>query len=393
MGEGWLLALTLLLSTACGTLGNTDPLPDNWPRTPLIGFTLRDDNSPFALLRLGWDLDQPAVAPHVDDPAVPLTVWGVMSPRQTPTQSVLFCAPVTDLGAALPPYHPALAPVAAWEGVGLRSPAWLAGDADLPPLLFYQGSDGSVGLAKSIGDCAVQRLTTTAPLVPASVLASGQVGRISVLRTGDKVRMYYLVDGQQAHFAETDVVTLQRRAAGEEVALTFAVSPVVLSATDFVVKESAVTTVPAERLDGIYVRRMTTPLGRDRFDLYALASAMSTSVVVSAASYTGGSLTAGADRFLPELVAALSTSAGVPKSPTVVTYNGQPLLLLGLKSVQTGIAAAVHCRRRRNGRFFRSPFYFAGWCRPRLPRGGAVVRARWRRAFGGGGGGRRPDLV
>jgi hypothetical protein len=335
------LALALLVGAACGTQGNAESDPDNWPRTPLRNFALLDDDQPFALLRLGWDLDQPAVAPATDAAAPPV-VWGRMSPRQQPEQSVLFCAPVPDLRAAAPPpSEPALAPVAAWEGAGLSSPAWLAGDADLPPLLFYQGSDGSVGVAKAAGDCAVARLTTDRPLLPATALSSGQVGRISVLRTGAEVRLYYLVDGQHAHFAQLEVAALQQLVAGTPVTPQVALSPAVLWAGDFQIKQSAVVTLPAERLDGLYVRRVTTPLGRDRFDLYATATAMMSAAIVSAASYTGGSLSNGNGDFLAVESAALATSTGVPRSATVVTYQDAPLLLLGLKTVQTGIAAAM----------------------------------------------------
>ena len=339
LGAGLLWAT--LAAAGCGTQGNTDPLQDNWPRTPLRNFVLRDQEQPFALLRLGWDLDQPTVAPRVDDPAVPLSIWGRMSPRQDPQHGTLFRAAVTELGAALPP-EPALTPSAAWEGTDLRSPTWLAGEAGQPPLLFYQGGDGSVGLARLDDSDAVQRLTTTQPLLLASALAAGRLGRVSALRTGSRVRLYYVVDGQHVHFAELDAAALWRRAAGDPDAVDFQVSAPLLWAADFQLKQGTVSTVAAERLDGVFVRRSVTPLGRDRFDLYAVAATASKTVLVSAASYTGGSIGSTSERFLPVDGPALSgDSTSNPSSPTLITYGGAPLMVLGLRVVQLGIATAV----------------------------------------------------
>ena len=80
--------------TGCGTQGNAEALIDAWPRTPLRGFVLRDAEQPYALLRLGWDLDQPVVAPAQsgDAAGAPLQIWGRMSPRQEPEHGLLFRA-------------------------------------------------------------------------------------------------------------------------------------------------------------------------------------------------------------------------------------------------------------------------------------------------------------
>ena len=263
-----------------------------------------------------------------------------MSPRQEPLHGTLFRAVVTDLGAALPP-ELALEPSTAWEGSDLSSPAWLDGADGRPPLLFYQGGDGSVGLAQLAGSGAVQRLTPTQPLLAASALGTGQVGRVSALLTGSRVRLYYAVDGLHTHFAELDAAALWRRAAGDTAAVDFQVSAPLLWAADFQIKQSTVTSVPADRIDGVFVRRVTTPLGRDRFDLYAVATTMKKSVVVSASSYSGGSLTSTSERFLPVDGPALSSgSAANPSNPTLAPYGGGPLLVLGLRTVQTGIATA-----------------------------------------------------
>ena len=339
---GWLLgALCSVGFLACGTQGSGEPLANTWPRTALRSFVLRDAEQPYALLRLGWDLDQPAVAPRLDDPAVPLMVWGRMNPRQEAEHGVLFRAAVTDLGAAAPP-ELALAPVAAWEGTDLSSPTFLPGEGDRPPLLFYQGGDGSVGLARLAADGQVQRLTTAAPLLPATALGVGRIGRLSVLSVGSAVRLYYLVADQHAHFVQLDAEALTRRAAADSGALDFQVSAPLLWAADFLVKQTAVVMVPAERLAGLWVRRVTTPAGRDRFDLYAVASAMTKSVVVSASSYSGGTIGSTSERFLPvESPALASASEGTPSSPAMIIYRDQPLMLLGLHTVQTGIAVAV----------------------------------------------------
>jgi hypothetical protein len=331
---GWGLA-------ACGTQGGGEPLVDAWPRTALRSFVLRDAEQPYALLRLGWDLDQPAVAPRLDEAAGPLPIWGRMSPRQEAQHGVLFRATVTDLGAAAPP-ELALEPAVGWEGSGLSSPTWLAAEAGRPPLLFYQGSDGSVGLARLGEDGQVQRLTPAAPLLPAAALGTGRIGRLSVVSVGATVRLYYLVDDQRAHFAQLDAAALARRAAADSGALDFQVSAPLLWASDFTVKQTAVVMVPAERLAGLWVRRVITPAGRDRFDLYAVASAMTKSVVVSASSYSGGVIGSTSERFLPvESPALASNDQGTPSSPAMILYQGQPLMLLGLRTVQTGIAAAV----------------------------------------------------
>jgi len=339
---GWLLgALGSAFLMACGTQGSGDPLPNTWPRTALRSFVLRDTEQPYALLRLGWDLDQPTVAPRLDDPAEPLLIWGRMSPRQEANHGVLFRAVVTDLGAAAPP-ELALTPEAGWEGAELSSPTWLPGEGARPPLMFYQGGDGSVGLARLAADGQVQRLTTAAPLLPAAALGAGRIGRLSVVSVGSTVRLYYLIDDQHAHFAQLDAEALTRRAAADSGELDFQVSAPLLWAADFLVKQTAVVKVPAERLAGLWVRRVTTPAGRDRFDLYAVASAMTKSVVVSAASYSGGAIGSTSERFLPvESPALASVSEGTPSSPAMIVYKGQPLMLLGLRTVQTGIAVAV----------------------------------------------------
>lgn len=344
-------------AVGCGTQGSGPPVADTWPRTPLRGFELRDPEQPYALLRLGWDLDQPAVAPRPDQgpddeqgggtaeppaaQAAPLSLWGRMSPRQDPEHGQLFRAEVSDLGAAMPPAL-ALSPAADWEGADLRSPSWLPAGAGLPPLLFYQGEDGSVGAARLADDGQVERVTTAAPLVPAAALASGRIGRMSVLRVGGAVRLYYLIDSQHAHFAQLDAAALLRRIAGEPASLDVQVSAPLLWAADFRVKQTAVVMVPAERLDGLSVRRVITPAGRERYDLYAVAAAMTRSVVVSASSYSGGSLSSTSERFLPVESPALSgDSVGTPSSPLVIAYGGRPMLLLGLHMVETGIATAL----------------------------------------------------
>lgn len=338
----WFVGVLAILSgTGCGTQGNAEALSDTWPRTPLRGFVLRDAEQPYALLRLGWDLDQPVIAPSPggDAAGAPLHIWGRMSPRQESEHGLLFRAEVSDLGAAVPP-ELALTPQG-WEGDDLAAPSFLPAEAGRPPVLFYQGGDGSVGLAKLDADGQVQRLTATAPLVSASTLGLGRIGRVYALSAGTTVRLYYIVDSQHVHFAELDAAALARRIAGEPVALEVKVSPPLLWAADFLVKQTAVVMMSAERLDGLSVRRVQTPAGRERYDLYAVAAAMTKAVVVSAASYSGGSLTSTSERFLPVESAALSGNpTGIPSSPAVSTTTGQPMLLLGLHTVETGIAAA-----------------------------------------------------
>ena len=65
---------------------------------------------------------------------------------------------------------------------------------------------------------------------------------------------------------------------------------------------------------------------------------MGKSVLVAASSYRGDS----SEPFLavPDALLA-ATAGGVPMGPSVIEQNGHTLLLLGLKTVQAGIAVAV----------------------------------------------------
>ncbi|HPH28436.1 MAG TPA: hypothetical protein PLA87_16420, partial [Pseudomonadota bacterium] len=99
---------------------------------------------------------------------------------------------------------------------------------------------------------------------------------------------------------------------------------------------------PAQRLDGVMVRAVLTPTGRQRLDLYAAAAIPTKSMLVAASLYPGSSPSGAGERFLPvEAPLLAANTEGEPSSPTLTIYQGQPLLLLGLRQVSTGIAAAV----------------------------------------------------
>jgi hypothetical protein len=97
-------------------------------------------------------------------------------------------------------------------------------------------------------------------------------------------------------------------------------------------------TTPAEHISDLSAQRVITPVGRVRWDLSLVASTATASSLVSAAAYAESD---GQEHFSVVAAPLFSTDAGTALSPTVTTLAGQPLLLLGLRQVQTGIAAAL----------------------------------------------------
>jgi hypothetical protein len=264
-----------------------------------------------------------------------------MVSTQAPAQAQLFSAQVPALDNPSDP-QPALAATLPWEGMALSGPSIVATN---PPLLFYQGTDGSVGMARLQGqNDTAEKLTTSAPLISAAFLGGGRrVGRIGAVfdpdTGGGSIRLYYTVDDAEIYVATTAAAPLVGGASGQlPQDGGFAVRKSGLLAADFEVPPGDVAAVPAEHITELSVRRVVTPVGRVRWDLYVEASAGTQAALVAAAAYAESD---GNDHFVAVTAPLLSSTDGDLLSPAVTTLAGQPLLLVGLRQVHTAIAAAV----------------------------------------------------
>jgi hypothetical protein len=333
-----LLLAAILVSGGCGTTGDVTALPDHWPRAGLSGYVLRNPDAASLLSLAGFDLDEPTVQ---TGPAAGLTLWGRMAKTAAPQQSQLFRAELGSLdGSGDVAVEVGLTATEPWEGQGLHGATWLAGSD--PPLLIYQGEDGSVGLARLAGT-AVQKLTQAAPLIAAAQLGGGgSVGRVAAaLRpaaAGDRLRLYYTVDEAEVYSASTAAAAVQGLADGQPVASDWQVAPTGLMAAAFQVPPGDPKALPADRIAGLGVRRTITPIGRERWDLFVVASSGKKSALVAASAYGQSD---GREQFATVAAPLFKSADGAPLSPTVTTWQGQPLLLCGLHQVQTVIVAAV----------------------------------------------------
>jgi len=327
------ICLTVLLGTGCGTLGDGVPLPDNWPRTPLRGFVLRDLESPLVIERAGFDLDMPTVEPTGG--GLPLHLFGQLTPRNQPDRKQLFSAVLTALDVATEPAD-LFAPTLPWEGQGIGNPMWLSGLPDLDPVLLYTTSDGAIGVFRRLRDGSLERLPM--PLFTAGTLTTGKLGRVSPTLENGRLRLYFSVDDWSVHFADTAASDVAAFVRGDLRPVAFSISPSLITAANFQVSVSRSQQLPAERLGSLFVRRFTTPAGRGRYDLYGRAEAMGKVALVAAASFRGDA----GEPFLavPDPLLA-ATAGGIPMGPSVTEVSGHSVLLLGLKMVQTGIAVAV----------------------------------------------------
>ena len=335
--SGWFLAGWLLgmwgSSLGCGTLGDGTAPQDLWPRTPLRGFVLRDESSPFVLLKSGFDLDNPTTEPG--PMSASLRLFGQLSPRNQPQQSQIFVGTVRSLAEESAPEE-LLAPTLPWEGQGIANPMWLSGLPGEEPVMLYTTSDGAVGLFQRLRDGSLSRLRR--PLIPAASFGMGKLGRVSPVLTDGTLRLYFTVDDKTVHYAAADARAVADFVSDDSRSVSFSVSPALLSASDVVISVTRSQTAVAERISGLFVRRVLTPAGRARYDLYARAEAMGKFALVAASSYQG-------DAREPFLVVSepllAATAGGVPSGPYVTQWNGQTLLLLGLRTVQTGVAVAL----------------------------------------------------
>lgn len=353
------LALALALSLAapgCGTQGDERLLKDQWPRSGLSGYVIRDPESAHVFSRLGWDLDQPALEPSPGS----LAVWMRMAPRGAAEQSVLargelptsidFSRPAPPRPPETPPPETSEVPVlpaqvleprAAWEGRSLRSPSFVA-DAALPegPLLVYQGEDGAVGALRYT---IPGKAAPTQPLLTgAEVKGSDRIGAIFV---GGEVRIYFIAAGREVYYYGLSHEALAGYLRGDAAPPAKSLHGPLLHARDYALPRLREDPVPADQLSGLSVRRVETPAGRVRIDLCVVASASGPPLVklpVSAAAYADP---AGGERLLPVSMPLLSLEEGAPETPSFASLSAQhptrPSLLFGLRTIQSGIAVGV----------------------------------------------------
>lgn len=325
------LAALGALATGCGTQGDASILPDKWPLAGLTGYAFRDADEPALLAAPGYDLDEPTALQDLSSGGV--VVWGRIAPARMTLPTQLFRARVAALDSP-DDTEAVLSATLPWEGAGLRGPSF----ADpQQPLLFYQGEDGSVGLARLDGD-QVTKLSTAAPLVSAALLGGGRkVGRVSAALDPDDddgtLRLYYTVDDAEVYVAEAAASAVLGGGA-----VSWQVRPARLVAADFQVPPGDTKAVPAERISELSVRRTVTPAGQVRWDLFLVASADTKSALVAASAYADPN---DHEHFAPVASTPLKASSGTLLSPTVTTFHGRPLLLAGLHTVQTVIAAGV----------------------------------------------------
>lgn len=349
---GLFAAVLVGAAGGCGTQGDAQALPDEWPRAGVVGYRFASPDAPLILNRDGWDLDEPALEPGPgpgpgpsDGPRV---LWGRMAPRAAgpagpdgPRLSVLFRAELPALAAVTEPsaaLQDALTPSLPWEGDALRGPSFVSGlgpDEAAPgaPVLVYQGADGSVGLARLSGP-GVEKVAAPAPLAAASLLgAGGRVGRVTAVRAGAQLRLYYTVDAWRLLLAEAPLAAVADWAQGGGVAaVPWHVRGPLVSAGAFAVPPGRSDAKPAERIDGAAVRRVPTATGRARYDLFVAATSGTKSALAAASSWDG-------ERFLV-LGAPVLPVAGTVLTPTGVLDGERALLLVGLRAVQTSIALA-----------------------------------------------------
>lgn len=322
----------------CGTLGDGIPPQDLWPRTPLRGFVLRNAETPLFVEKAGFDLDRPSQEPVSHK----VTVFGQIAPRNQPQNMSLFSATRQSLDDPGPP-DTTYGPLHGWEGSSLHDPVWLppAGSGHFAqPLLFYGTQTGAIGLGGRAENGVLWRAQQ--PLVDA--VALGGDGRVSPVVLQDALRLYFVDRSFAVRFAQVPLGEVERfleNGVPIPPAL-FAVSGALVDAAEFSLTVARNQQAPAKRLEALFVRQVVTPAGRVRLDLYARAVADDKAALVAASSYVSGS--GQADRFLPVPAAEpllLETSGGLVGGCSVADSGGQPLLWLGLKTVQSGVAVAV----------------------------------------------------
>ncbi len=328
------------LLSGCGTQGMSGELSvPFFPQSGLGGFRLLtsdqapDLNAPYILLTPGLDIDEPTVWPMGDG----LLLWVSAQPAGQPdgqrAGAYIGQARVERLLSGAGDLSPALVPDQPWEKGALLHPTLIAATPGPPLLLLYQGLDGSVGAAPFGPDGMPHKMAAARLLSAAQLAGTAALGSVSGVVSGGTLRLYYLVHGGEIRRADADLAAVMQVTKDPAAGLTFTVSVgPLLHAADFIVPQSISTSLPAERLSGLSARRVETPTGRERYDLFLVAEAGGKSVACAASSYDGATFLPVAQPILPKGV--------TPSSPTVLTYQDRALLLLGLRGAGTGIAAA-----------------------------------------------------
>jgi hypothetical protein len=335
-----LLGGGLLGLFGCGTTGDVSALPDHFPRAGLSGYVARHPDAPPLAALAGADLDEPTLQLPTAD-STSFTLWGRLATATMPQRSQLFRLELPSLdGSADAGPEPGLTATLPWEGQGLHGATWL--NDSQPPILLYQGEDGSVGLASWDGGALTKR-SLAAPLISAATLGGGRpIGRVGAAlqpsAEGGRLRLYYTVADAEVYRAQADATAVLAQARGEAATVAWQVRPTGLRADAFLVPPGDTKALPAESISGLGVRRLLTPVGRPRWDLFVVASQGKKSALIAASSYEQSD---GDEQFAAVVAPLYKSDDGTPLSPTVTSYQGRPLLLCGVHQVQTVIVAAV----------------------------------------------------
>lgn len=334
-------ALALLLAEVCalgcGTQGDASALYDRWPRSGLYGYKLLNPEAPLWISSSTWNLDEPAVLPT--NSSDELTVFGRMMPAQGSGPSKLFRAKSLSQNQTATP-ELALEATLPWEGQALRSPSFAATS---PPLLFYQGGDGSVGVAR-LAEAGLQKGTTTAPLASAALLGGGRpIGRVSAAldlaqnASSGRLRLFYTVDDFAVYSADADADAVEKAAFDGGPPVAWQVYPLKLQAPNFRVPPGDMRAVLAQHISDLSVHRVTTASGRVRWDLFLVAKSNRNAAFCAASAYGQSDLRSPLS-FLVVDERVLEIEDGTPLSPAATVFANQPLLLFGLQRDSTGIA-------------------------------------------------------
>ncbi|MCS6914047.1 MAG: hypothetical protein RMK29_06730 [Myxococcales bacterium] len=323
----WLLSLLC----ACGVGGGGAELRvESGPQSGLGPFRLLLAaeapalDAPFVLLAPGLEVAEPAA---VADGAQ-LRLWVSVRPRQGVPFIAEATVPRLEEGAS--ELMPVLLPHAPWEQSGLGRPALVRGEPGLPRyVLFYQAEHGDVGAAVSEDGHGFWQLPV--PLLPAAAI--GGARGLGGLVTAQELHLF-LVRGEVELVRARASVAEVARALGGGPPPGWQVGSLGLAAVDFVVPGSGTETVPGERILSVSARAVQTPAGRRRYDLFVTVGAGPRRALCAASSYDGR-------QYLVVPTPLLGRPGGQLQGGTVLLYRQRALLLVGLTTTRSGIAAGL----------------------------------------------------
>lgn len=313
-----LLGLAALALSSCGTLapdGGGDvglPLSGVGPFRKLAPSDDTAIAEPVVLAAPGANLDDPFAL--VDGER--LTLW--FSRSDGKSGSTIGRADLPRLEDGAPSLDFALAAESPWEMGGVAQPSVLRGESGGPWLLFY-AAGGAIGYATGDG-VSWDRL-------PGPALAPGvgerALGSPAPILEGDRVRLYFVVDGGAVEVAEAALADLAARAP----------TPFVRVAEDPVVRAGDAPWL--EAIGRVTARAVATSTGRTRYDLYLSGTDDAGQRAVGmAASWDGES-------YAVPPVAFLDARRPNEWSPTVVDFRGGALLLFTQPSGAGSVVAAA----------------------------------------------------